>query len=235
MTVSTSHGVWVVPPLRAVWIPAGVPHSVGMSGRVSMRTLYILPRLCRSLPRSCFVMNVSSLLKELILHACRFERLHMRSPQERRLAGILLDQVRVVDSIPLQLPQPSDARAKRVVEPLLCDPGDHRTLAQLCDACGASKRTIQRLFVEETKMTFRRWRQQLRLLHAMQRLAAGDKVTSAALEAGYDSASAFICMFRNQLGTTPARYLRAESDGARRISTDPALRRPETLRRYQEL
>jgi quercetin dioxygenase-like cupin family protein len=66
MTVRTKQGVWVVPPLRAVWIPAKTPHSVAMSGAVSMRTLYLLPRLARALPQECFVMNVSPLLRELI-------------------------------------------------------------------------------------------------------------------------------------------------------------------------
>src|SRR5277367_6235733 len=69
MTVRTRQGIWVVPPLRAVWIPAGTSHSVVMSGPVSMRTLYFLPGLARVVPRKCFVMNVSPLLKELIVHA----------------------------------------------------------------------------------------------------------------------------------------------------------------------
>src|SRR5215471_9121641 len=75
MTLVTREGTWVVPPLRAVWIPAGTEHSVMTSGQVSMRTLYLFPELCRSLPRRCFVMNVSQLLRELILHACAFGRL----------------------------------------------------------------------------------------------------------------------------------------------------------------
>src|SRR5271155_1544448 len=75
MTVRTRQGVWVVPPLRAVWIPAHTPHSVVISGSVAMRTLYLHPKLCRSIPRKCFVMNVSPLLKELVLHACTFTRL----------------------------------------------------------------------------------------------------------------------------------------------------------------
>src|SRR5271169_3381927 len=74
MTVRTSEGAWVVPTHRAVWIPAGISHSITMSGRVAMRTLYLRPRLARGLPRSCCVINVSSLLKELILHACTFAR-----------------------------------------------------------------------------------------------------------------------------------------------------------------
>jgi AraC-like DNA-binding protein len=211
MTLSTKQGVWVVPPLRAVWIPAKTFHSVTMSGRVCMRTLYLHPKLVRSLPEKCFVMNVTSLLKELVLHACRVGRLHKRAAAERRLIEMIVDQLKAVESVPLQLPRPSDPRAQRVVERLIDCPGDRRKLEKLCQECGASKRTIQRLFREETKMTFSKWRQQLRLLHAMQRLALGEKVTSAALDAGYNSTSAFISMFRKQLGTTPARYLQNES------------------------
>jgi len=213
MTVNTEQGVWVVPPMRAVWIPAGTSHSVAISGRVSMRTLYFLPKLCRSFPRKCFVMNVSSLLKELILHACTFSKLHMRAATERRIAEMIVDQLKAVESIPLQLPHPADSRAKRVVETLLSNPGDQTTLDKLCADSGASKRTIQRLFLDETRMTFNKWRQQLRLLHGMQRLAAGQKVTVAALDAGYNSTSAFISMFRKQLGTTPTRYLQGGMAG----------------------
>jgi AraC-like DNA-binding protein len=212
MTVSTQQGVWVVPPMRAVWIPAETFHSVAMSGRVSMRTLYLQPKLGRSLPEKCFVMNVTSLLKELVLHACRMGRLHRRAAAERRLMEMIVDQLKAVESVPLQLPRPMDPRAQRVVQRLVANPGEHRKLEKLCRECGASKRTIQRLFREETKMTFSKWRQQLRLLQAMQRLASGEKVTAAALDAGYNSTSAFISMFRKQLGKTPARYLESSAE-----------------------
>jgi len=211
MTLSTKQGVWVVPPLRAVWIPANTPHSVAMSGLVSMRTLYFLPRLCRKLPGKCFVMNVSALLRELILHACKFKKLNKKALAERRIIEIIVDQLDGVDSIPLQLPHPTDSRAMRVVKALLADPGDQRDLKRLCKDCGASKRTIQRVFLEETKMNFGKWRQQLRLLHGLQLLASGEKVTEAALDAGYCSPSAFIAMFRRQLGQTPGRYFQTRS------------------------
>ena len=67
---------------------------------------------------------------------------------------------------------------------------------------------MQRLFLAETNMTFGKWRQQVRLLHAMRLLAGGEKVMSAALDSGYSSTSAFIAMFKKQLGTTPHRYFR---------------------------
>jgi AraC-like DNA-binding protein len=211
MTLQTRQGVWVVPPMRAVWIPADTPHSVSMSGPVSMRTLYFLPTLCRTLPAKCFVMHVSAFLRELILHTCKLSQLNRKTAKQRRIADLLIDQLKEVNSVPLQLPHPVDSRAKRVMETLFANPGDQRTLEKLCKDCGASKRTIQRLYLEQTKMTFAKWRQQLRLLHGMQLLACGEKVTAAALEAGYSSTSAFIAMFRKQMGTTPARYLKMES------------------------
>jgi len=215
MTLRTRQGIWVVPPMRAVWIPADTPHSVNMSGQVSMRTLYLLPGLDRVFPPGCFVMNVSALLKELILHACQFSRLHKRVAAERRVIDILLDQLKSVECVPLQLPHPSDARAVRVAKILLADPAEPRTLRKICKDCGASKRTIQRLFLNDTRMTFTKWRQQIRLIHAMQLLGSGAKVTTAALESGYGSTSAFISMFRKQLGTTPTQYWAKNGDRKR--------------------
>src|SRR5215472_17018298 len=79
MTIQTEAGTWAVPPHRAVWIPAYVPHTIKMSGVVAMRTLYLRPRLVRRLARSCCVINISPLLRELILHACNFRVLRMQS------------------------------------------------------------------------------------------------------------------------------------------------------------
>jgi AraC-like DNA-binding protein len=208
MIVSARQGIWVVPPLRAVWIPAGTPHSVEMCGQVSMRTLYFHPGMVRALPQRCFVMNISALLRELILHACELSTLTRRIALQRSLIDVMIAQLKTANAVPLQLPRPEDMRAARIVRSLLADPSANQTLDQLCKACGASKRTIQRIFLTETKMSFARWRQQLKLLHALQLLATGEKVTAAALEAGYNSPSAFISMFRKQLGTTPMAYFK---------------------------
>jgi len=210
MTVRTQDGIWVVPPLRAVWIPANTPHSVAISGHVSMRTLYLLPKLRGLVSSKCLVLDVSPLLRELILHACTFGRLRRRCAPEQRIIEIVIDQLKAVERVPLQLPYPRDARAMRVVNALASDPSDHRTLEELCEAVGAGKRTVQRTFLQETGLTFGKWRQQLRLLHGLQLLAQGDKVSSAALGAGYSSTSAFILAFRKQLAATPTRYLQVE-------------------------
>jgi AraC-like DNA-binding protein len=205
MTVRASDSAWVVPTDRAVWIPASLPHTITMSGLVSMRTLYLKPRLVKPLPRSCCVVNVSPLLRELILRACIVGVLSGKDRRQRHLIDLIVDQLETIQSVSLQLPNPSDSRALRVAGALLSNPGDQRTLAQICKGIGAGKRTIERRFQEETGMTFGKWRQQLRLMQAMRLLAEGAKVTHAAMEAGYSTPSAFISMFRRAWGTTPAR------------------------------
>ena len=210
MTVRTSDGTWVVPTYRAVWIPATVHHTITMSGTVAMRTLYLKPRLAKALPRDCCVVNVSPLLKELILHACAFASLRKTIPWQRHLIEVIIDQLETIQMVPLQLPNPTDPRALRIAQALLTDPSESRPLRQLCKVAGAGKRTVERLFQEDVGITFGKWRQQLRLMRAMQLLAEGKKVTHAALEAGYSTPSAFISMFRKTLGTTPAVYFRAD-------------------------
>jgi AraC-like DNA-binding protein len=206
MTIQTDTGTWVVPTYRAVWIPAGISHTIAMSGRVAMRTLYLKPGLAKTMPRDCCVVNVSPLLRELIVHSCALRDWRKRTKSKQRLIGVILDQLEVVEMIPLQLPHLSDERARRVAAVFTANPSADRTLAQVCKRSGASKRTIERLFQQETGMTFGKWRQQLRLMIAMRLLAEGAKVTHAALEAGYSTPSAFISMFRKSLGTTPTAY-----------------------------
>jgi AraC-like DNA-binding protein len=181
-----------------------------MSGTVAMRTLYLKPRLAKALPRDCCVVNVSPLLKELILHACAFASLRKTIPWQRHLIEVIIDQLETIQMVPLQLPNPTDPRALRIAQALLTDPSESRPLRQLCKVAGAGKRTVERLFQEDVGITFGKWRQQLRLMRAMQLLAEGKKVTHAALEAGYSTPSAFISMFRKTLGTTPAAYFRAD-------------------------
>ena len=209
MTIRTRDGTWVVPPSRAVWIPAEISHTISMSGAVAMRTLYFKPGLAAELPRDCCVINVAPLLKELILHVCTLRSLLKSVKWQKHLIAVVLHQLEAVQMVPLLLPNLADARAVRIAEIFTNDPSDPRTLPQLCRAIGASKRSIERIFQQEIGMTFGKWRQQLRLMQGLRLLAEGAKVTHAALESGYSTPSAFISMFRKTLGTTPTAYFKS--------------------------
>jgi AraC-like DNA-binding protein len=206
MTVHTEAGTWVVPAHRAVWVPPDVEHRIAMSGEVEMRTVYLARELPIGRVSHCSVVNVSPLLRELILHAVERAPLYHTLPAHAHLIGLLVDQLEALPAVPLQLPAPRDPRARRAADWLRAKPGDGVGLESLARRVGASKRTLERLFLAETGMSFGTWRQQLRLMQALERLAAGESVTEVALAVGYDSTSAFISRFRQVLGTTPGRY-----------------------------
>ena len=111
-----------------------------------------------------------------------------------------------VSDVPLQLPLPRDARALRFAALLQKSPGIAATVAALARKSGASRRTIERLFSQETGMTVAEWRRRLRLLHAVRRLAEREPVTAVALEVGYSSVSAFISVFKKAFGNTPKHF-----------------------------
>ncbi len=207
MRVFTDKGIWVVPTQRAVWIPPDIPHQVTAQGApLSLRSLYIHADALEELPDVCCVVTVSALLRELILAAMDLPATTDPDSAAGRLFRVLLDQIRLVSVTPLYLPGVTDPRLARIADTLLASPDDNRTLADWSRDLGASERTLARLFVKETGLTFGHWRQQARLLAALARLARGDSVTEIAMDLGYASQSAFIAMFRRALGKTPARY-----------------------------
>jgi AraC-like DNA-binding protein len=208
MRVTTQDGTWMVPTLRGLWIPAAVTHEIRMCGPVSMRTLYIDPAAAPWAAARCEVIEISGLLRELILEA-------MRQPVEYDTAGrdglvmtLLLAELRAADRVPLRIPMPTDKRLLALCRALLDRPQDDDPLEAWAERVHASSRTLARLFRRETGMGFVAWRQQVRLAEAVARLAQGEPVAAVARALGYASASAFTAMFRRSLGATPSLYVR---------------------------
>lgn len=209
MIVTTRSASYTVPPQRAVWMPPGVEHQISAQSSVQMRTLYIDPRATMNLPDEVYVLQVTLLLRELILAAVASgPEIEPDSPHSRIIA-VILDQIPAQPIASLKLPLPSDPRLSRVTQALIDNPADSRDLDEFAKEVGASKRTLVRLFPSQTGMTFSEWRQQRRLSYALELLITGESVTATALETGYDNTSAFIAMFRRCLGTTPMRYMKA--------------------------
>ena len=211
MTVATSQGSWVVPPQRAVWLPADARHRIDAPGPLALRAVWFPPRCVRSLPRRCCVVGVPPLLRELIVRLLRGPAAD-RPARRRRIEEVVLDLLEELPQEPLTLPMPRDPRARRLAELLARHPEDRRSLDALAPEVGASPRTLQRCFLSEAGIPFRHWRQQLRLHRALVLLAEGTPVTAAAAQVGYESPSAFVAMFRQALGTTPGRYFREEPE-----------------------
>jgi AraC-like DNA-binding protein len=214
MRVLTGTAMWVVPPQRALWMPAGTVHGIEMLQATSMRTLYLRADAASGMPGECRVLQVSPLLRELIVRATELPLHYDEAGPPGHLIALLLAELRQSQTLAVHLPMPSSGRLTAMCRTLLDDPGDRRTLAEWAESVHVSERTLARLFREGTGLSFAAWRQQARVLDAMGKLGAGQPVTQVALDVGYDSVSAFCAMFRRAAGVSPARY-RAHQGHAR--------------------
>lgn len=208
MVVQSEAGTWVVPPNRGLWMVSGLLHNVTMSGDVEMRTAYIDSSLVENLPEHTCVINVSLLLRELLVEAVRIPINCELSLRNERLVGLLLDEVRGSNAIPLHLPMPSNQHLTSICQSLIEHPANGSSAKDWSGTIGMGERTLHRLFSQETGMTFAQWREQARLLAALKELAAGKKGIEVALNCGYSSQSAFSAMFKRHFGVSPSAFYR---------------------------
>ena len=209
MRILTDEVAWLSPPTRAIWLPAGLVHEIVMKGEVTARFLYISPGYGARLGGRPQVLEVLPLLRELILHVLAVGMLHPDKPEHARLAGLLIDLLIEARPVDMALPLPRDRRALALATRIQSALGDTATLTELARGVGASLRTLQRLFPEETGLTLEAWRQKARLIASAVALSSGAAVNLTAANCGYESPSAFITAFKRQFGVTPGRY-RAE-------------------------
>lgn len=208
MRVSVAAGLWVLPPLRALWIPPRTIHSIDCRTPVSLRTLY-LGGARSGLLQGCKVIAVTDLLRAAVLRLVEGP-----CPEELRslLEGVVVSELKAHDAEPLRLPQPADPRLGRIAAVWADRPGDGRRLIDWARELGMSERSLIRAVRRECGMTYRQWQRQSRLLVALEGLAGGRSVTTVALDCGYDSLSAFVQAFRQVFGVTPARYFQQEGN-----------------------
>jgi len=207
MTVITDQASFVVPPQRAVWVPARVEHEVHCRGTVTCRTVYVTPDAVPGLPTVCRVIEVSDLLRALIVEATHLPIEYAVNGRDGRVMALILDDIIASQSAPLHVPMPHHPRLVPICVAILRDPAQHDVLDEWADIAGMGRRTFTRCFRKETGMSFATWRQNVRLIEALSRLALGETVTRVALDVGYNSPSAFAAMFRRAFGVPPSHYL----------------------------
>jgi len=161
------------------------------------------------LPRTCMTIEVSSLLRELIIEATRIPIEYDYNSRDGRVMALIVDEIRSARTAPLHVPMPHHPQLVRVCHAILKDPAQNDVLDDWAVAAGMCRRTFTRIFRSETGVTFATWRQNVRLVEAMSRLSTGQSVTAVAFDVGYSSPSAFTAMFRRAFGVPPTQYFDA--------------------------
>jgi AraC-like DNA-binding protein len=205
MRVETAQAAWIVPPARALWLPPQWPHSVTMRSHVEMRTIYIAPEPCEALPRQPVLVEISGLLRELILALLEEPADYDETGRGGGVAQLILTELARLRERRLEVPMPRDARALRVARALLDNSSIDYGLDRWADEAGASRRTLARIFRSETGLGFAEWRARLRAIDGLARLSGGASVAETAASVGYASPSAFSAMIHRTLGQPPRR------------------------------
>jgi AraC-like DNA-binding protein len=206
MTVDTRDATWVVPPQRAVWMPPQVAHRLTAKGAVQMRSLYIRPDAAARMPTTCEVLEITPLLRELILRATELPMEYDERGPAGRVMRLLLDELASLPRLPYNLPMPKAAPLAAICRRLLDAPDDAATLEEIARKGSLSARTLARHFRRHTGMSFAEWRRRARLLRALGWIAEGRPILEVAIELGYESPSAFSAMFRRELGAPPSSF-----------------------------
>ncbi|OIQ70575.1 HTH-type transcriptional repressor of iron protein A [mine drainage metagenome] len=206
VVVETATGRFLAPPRGISWMPPGLPHAVQSYGPTAGYGAFLAAEFCGDLPAEPTSFQTSPLAVLVLQKAVDWQQDAPLDPAQMRLLLVLIDEIRQTPTQPLQLPWPTDARLLAIARALLADVSSPRRLEQWASWADISPRSLSRKFVQETGMTFAQWRQWARLTQALEWLATGRAVKDVALSLGYDSVSAFIKVFRQALGATPATY-----------------------------
>ncbi|ELX8380994.1 helix-turn-helix domain-containing protein [Providencia vermicola] len=200
--ISLENRLSLLPPGRVAWIPANIVHRAQMRASVGYRSVYLNQQIAHQVGDEVMILTVTALLRELLerIAVAPFDS----NWQQGRLANLLpvfIDELQHASKEPMLLAIPQDRRMKNLNMEQLPPP-----LMELAKTIGASEKTITRLFLHETGMSYQAWRQQWRFIKAVELLAQGKTYSFITQELGLSSDSAFISFFRKMSGVTPKEY-----------------------------
>ncbi|MGF0536712.1 AraC family transcriptional regulator [Agrobacterium sp. ES01] len=194
---------YLSPPHYAIWVPPGFEHEAHNAREIRYVTVYVAAELCIDLPAEPSTLALSPLMKAILADFDRRSVRHPKSAADRRLAMVIVDQIRAAPRFAHYLPLSDDPLIAPILQSLQDNPGDRRSASEWARFAGTTERTLARHCLEQLGMPFNDWRQRLRLVASLALLEDGFSVQDAAKRLGYSTPSAFIAMFRRMTGMSP--------------------------------
>ena len=205
--VTVNGKCWCLSTRNAIWIQSGALHEIYAEGAIEYRSVYIDPEIAQSIPLSSGSVEIKPLVKELINESASFDNTYPLNSPESRLNDVLFDQLKRMQKDTCSVLMPTNLKLSRLCKHVLNDPTDIVSLAEWGKKCGASERNMARLFKKQTGVSYTQWCHRVRISHAIERLKAGDSITTVSFNLGYSSCSAFAAMFKRIYGLPPSVYM----------------------------
>jgi len=201
---------WLLPPARAALIEAGRPIRVSIPQPVTTASILFDTGFAPPPPAPLAVFDLSFLARALVAECGTWGERDQPLPgyAETLFAALAAVAWRLAEQpSPVVVPSgrsPELRRALRLTEERLS--GEIR-FEDVAGEVGLAPRSLARRFAEETGMTWRAVLRRMRVLAAIEELAAGDTpITRIAFSVGYTSLSAFNAAFHELTGRTPTQY-----------------------------
>ncbi|KAM9862338.1 AraC family transcriptional regulator [Leucobacter sp. BZR 635] len=194
---------WTVAPGVGLWVPAGVEHEGSSRESTEVRATYFAPETWNKAWDRPVAVRVPPAVRELLIH---LSRAPMSKTERLRAQQVCMDMLELTDDVGVDVPIPHDRRLAFLVEMILSDPADDRTLEQWASLLNMTSRTLTRVFSTEIAMSFAQWRRLVRMRAALGFLAEGTSVKVVARLVGYSTTSAFVSAFRKTVGHTPGEF-----------------------------
>jgi AraC-like DNA-binding protein len=207
LVLATPEGTYVMPPQRGLWIPPATQHHVRTVGAVRMQSLYLEPSAVAGMPTHCQVVGISPFMRSLMTEALSLPVEAELDSRAAALLQLIAHELQQLPVLPLSLRYPADGALAARCRAFIETPAIHQTIDRWAADLHMSRRAFTRLFRRETGLSFMAWRQQACLIGALPRLAAGEPVTSVAMDLGYENPAAFTLMFKRAFGSPPLKYL----------------------------
>ena len=202
--------VWLLPPARAALIAAGEPIEVAVPQPVTTSSVLFDRGFAPHPPAPLTVFDLSPLARALVTECVAWPEAEEPLPAYAlSLFGALAAVAwRLAEQpSPVTVPagrSPELRRALAVTEERLADDVGFDEVAR---EVALTPRSLARRFEDECGTTWTAVLRRMRVLRAIERLAADDdSVTAIAHAVGYTSLSAFNATFRDLTGRTPTQY-----------------------------
>ena len=120
LMVRTASTAWVLPPTRALWIPAGIRHETLSTSLATMRAVYVRPHLCPISWTDCTPVATGTLFAELIGYLANPD---LDPAARARGEAVVVDLLRPVTMATIEVPMPqrgTSARSGRGTPSLAC-------------------------------------------------------------------------------------------------------------------